>query len=251
MDEAPEGEMRAEHASEDGSVDDAVRAAWQSLKVERTRRGHAVAPDAEQVRAALAGELDADRREAVLDAALQAGDHDTVAMLHAARLASAGAMAGGAFAESATAATDVGRAHRARARRRSPWVGATALVALAATIVVAVWVPKRLQVAQTPAADVRGESSAVQLVAPAANVAVADTMQFVWRTMPGAQRYALELLDSAGTVVQQVATTDTTATVVLQDAARGATAWWVHATRADGTRAPGALRLLAPRAPQP
>lgn len=234
--------LRAQRAA----ARDAMRAAAQDGEHPEWSQRASDNVDVDQLRAALTGELDAESREAALDAALRGGAYDDIALLHAATHAAHEASA-------VTAATSATAAHAPRrARRRIRWVGPTSIVALAAVLVVAIWLPRRIAVQKVPVADVRGGASAsVELILPVANAPLRDTLQFSWHAVRGATRYDFELLDASGAVIQQVTTTDTTMLVAMRDAAASPSAWWVRATRSDGTRVQGSLRLLAARAAQP
>lgn len=239
-----------EPRSDEPHVDAAVEQAWAALRAQRAAARDAMraaahegehpadAVDAEQLRAALAGELDEEQREATLDAALRSGAFDDIALMQATMRAAQDA--------SQPLASSVHSPQRTR--RRIRWVGPSSVFALAAVLVVAIWLPRRIAVGNAPVADVRGASGAVELLAPAANAELRDTLQFSWRAVRGATRYELELLDVAGAVIQQVTTSDTAVALPMHDAAALTSAWWVRATLSDGTRVQGTLRLLAPRA---
>jgi len=131
---------------------------------------------------------------------------------------------------------------RPAARRRVPVLALAASVA-AVALGVAVW-----QVTRAPEqrADVpRGVRGDIALVGPPGGVPVTMPILLVWRGVPDAARYDVELLDSRGGVVLAASTTDTT--LSLPDTARLSAGreyhWWVRATRYDGTQ----LRSLAER----
>ena len=95
----------------------------------------------------------------------------------------------------------------------------------------------------------RGEA-AVTLIAPATEVrSSASGVPFVWRPVPGAVRYELELLDTAGGVTFSATTRDTT--ITLADGRRLAPdaeyRWWVRAIDAAGAQRSSAMRRLRVR----
>jgi hypothetical protein len=90
-------------------------------------------------------------------------------------------------------------------RRVAPLAIAACLLILVGTVV---------RMRQTPDYDVpRGASEAVVLVAPRADVDPSGPVEFVWRTVAGAQRYRLEVLDQNESVAFSGETADTALTM--------------------------------------
>ena len=123
-------------------------------------------------------------------------------------------------------------------------------LALAASLVIAVGIGVLGRGAGPATEDVfRGTGVAVTLLAPAADVRPGVPVTFAWRPVPGAARYALEVLDAAANVVFSSTTPDTTATVT--DARRltpGAEyRWWVRAVDASGDQRVSPMRPLRVR----
>jgi hypothetical protein len=68
---------------------------------------------------------------------------------------------------------------------------------------------------------------------------------FTWRSVDGATRYELELLDAGGGVAASAATTDTTASpAAATGLPPGDYRWWVRATTADARSVRSSLRPL-------
>lgn len=122
------------------------------------------------------------------------------------------------------------RAAAVRPRRRlmPAWGWAAAVVA----IVGAGW---WLQVLQ-PADMLRGEPGGLIPVAPTGTIA-SPVPLFAWHPLPGAFRYDVAVVDTAGLARFSGSTTDTT--LALPDsvnlAVGGVYRWWVRAVRHDGT----------------
>jgi hypothetical protein len=90
-----------------------------------------------------------------------------------------------------------------------------------------------------------GEAGGVVLVQPGAETRAGEPLTFTWRPVAGANRYQLELLDSAGAVAASAATTDTTAAPEAVGALPpGQYRWWVRALLADTRTARSPLRDL-------
>ena len=118
--------------------------------------------------------------------------------------------------------------------------------ALAASLLLAVGIGR--QVLRSGTDDTTrgdGESGAIVLVQPGAEMPAGQSLTFAWRPVPGASRYELELLDAGGAVAASAATSDTSAT---PDAAHtlppGEYRWWVRATTSDARTLRSALRPL-------
>ena len=82
----------------------------------------------------------------------------------------------------------------------------------------------------------RGDASPITLVAPLGAHAAGEASQFLWRAVPGAERYTLVVVDSAGEEVYAKETRDTAVTIpdtVRLEAGRSYL-WWVQATTATG-----------------
>ena len=95
----------------------------------------------------------------------------------------------------------------------------------------------------------RGASDSVTLLAPAADTAASAPVTFVWRSVPGARRYELEVLDAGGTPVYGLTTSDTV--VTLADARRLAPGaeyrWWVRVSNDAGSQRASPMRRLRVR----
>ena len=117
--------------------------------------------------------------------------------------------------------------------------------ALAASLLLAVGIGR--QMVRNPADDTTrgGEAGGVVLVQPGAETRAGEPLTFTWRPVAGANRYQLELLDSAGAVAASAATTDTTAAPEAVGALPpGQYRWWVRALLADTRTARSPLRDL-------
>lgn len=120
-------------------------------------------------------------------------------------------------------------------------------LAAAASLLVVAGIGLRERASRDRASDVpRSGGEEVVLLAPATSVAAGAPVTFAWRPVPGATRYELEVVDSAGAAVFSASTADTSA--VLRDAGRLAPGaeyhWWVRAVRAGGTPWRSAMRPL-------
>jgi hypothetical protein len=114
--------------------------------------------------------------------------------------------------------------------------------ALAATLLVAVGLGR---VALRPSDDTlrSGPAGRVELVAPGAEVTAGAPVSFAWRSVAGASRYRLEVLNEAGDLAVEAETRDTTLT--SESSARlapGNYRWWVIAL----SPAPGPRSELRP-----
>lgn len=116
--------------------------------------------------------------------------------------------------------------------RRRWWSGAAPL-ALAASLAVAVGTAM-LVMRGGPELE-RGEAGEIELVAPRAGATPGGTLTFVWRPLPGATRYVLEVQRGDGSVAYSDTTADTTLSIaepgrVLPEPEYR---WWVRET-SDG-----------------
>lgn len=122
------------------------------------------------------------------------------------------------------------RAARPAGRRAASW-------ALAAAAIIAVAIPTALVVrGGDDEGVVRGEASPIALVAPLGARSAASVTQFVWRSLRGADRYTVIVVDTTG---QDVFVSETRDTMVpVPDTVRlrpGHTyLWWVQARTGSG-----------------
>ncbi|HEY8258342.1 MAG TPA: hypothetical protein VIG08_11870 [Gemmatimonadales bacterium] len=125
--------------------------------------------------------------------------------------------------------------------RRSWFVPA----ALAASLLLAVGVG-RMVVSSRQDDLTRGEArGALTLIRPAAEAVAGDSLTFGWHAAPGARSYALEVLDSGGSVVASATTPDTLATPgAIAALPPGDYTWWVRATTTDARTLSSAIRPL-------
>ena len=122
------------------------------------------------------------------------------------------------------------RAARPARRRGLGW-------GLAAAAVLAVAVPTALIVTGDDGPPVtRGEGSPIALVAPLGTRDAVAATRFVWRSLAGAERYTLIVVDTTGQDIFVSETIDTT--IQLPDSIRltpGSTyLWWVQARNTTG-----------------
>jgi hypothetical protein len=120
--------------------------------------------------------------------------------------------------------------------------------AMAATLVLAAGAGVWLASTTRAPDELRGPGAepAIALVSPGATIAADAPARFVWRAVPGASAYRLELLDADGTVVYSTRTADSSAVlppnVTLR---RGAEyRWWVKAETPGGEIVTGVPRPL-------
>ena len=135
---------------------------------------------------------------------------------------------------------------RPAAARLAVWRRLAPLAA-AASIVVAAGVIGLGQWRQGPGDDVTraGDAADVTLVAPAAAGAVAaGPATFVWRAVPGALRYTLEVYAADGTVLVGIAAEDTTLATTLAGVPAGEHRWAVRAHMSDGSERRSEARAL-------
>ena len=125
-------------------------------------------------------------------------------------------------------AADAGRGLR---RRYVPALSvAASLVVLAGAAAVwrsVVWRPEPL----------RGGDQGVPLLRPSGDVAAAGPLVLMWRALPHATRYEVEVVDARGRVLFSASTRDTTAPVPNRAGVVPGTDyyWWVQALLDDGT----------------
>jgi hypothetical protein len=133
-------------------------------------------------------------------------------------------------------------------RRWAMWVLPSSLAAAAALTLVA------LPTLRRPTTDgpdvVRGVvQGAAVLLAPPLEASAAESRTFRWHAVPGAQRYAVEILTAGGTPVFTTRVADTTVTLPADvHLAPGVEhRWWVATELADGTQRRSAFRRLLVR----
>lgn len=129
----------------------------------------------------------------------------------------------------------------ARPERRS-WV---VPAALAASTLLAVALGRYLLPTVPESEVVRsGSDSEVTLLAPSGDTPAGSPIAFVWRSVPGASRYRMEVLTQGGEVALEAETADTAITAqTAAGLAPGDYQWWVAATSA-GTTVRSPLRPL-------
>jgi hypothetical protein len=196
--------------------DDQLRAAYQPTK----RRGpDCPSPDA--LLAAARGEGPEAERRRVLDHALSCADcRPELALLSSV---------------SEPVSKSVSIADRLR-QRAMP-------IALAATVVLAIGVASLIR--KNESTTVRGGTSDVVLASPANGArAEGDEVTFVWRPVPGALSYTLEVSAADGTIIHTVRTTDTVAAGPSPRLAPGDQRWWVRVKTDDGSERRSETRLL-------
>ena len=135
---------------------------------------------------------------------------------------------------------------------RTWWSGPRLLVAASAIVAVGLggeaW--RRSHAGNQPDRVVRDDSSDITIITPAATastdeVRATSLRPFVWRTVPDANAYTIELLDTTGVVLVTRTTADTTMSLTDAELARvvAATAfdWVVIARRMDDNERRSAL----------
>jgi hypothetical protein len=134
---------------------------------------------------------------------------------------------------------------RAFARKR--WTTFVPL-ALAATLVLAVALGPGRNLWQPGSGEVmRGTPAEATLLAPAPEVDAGTPLTFMWRPVPQARRYALEVLTPDGAAVFETRTGDTVI-VAPRPLAPGEYQWWVRAIAEDGSELSSVTRRLRVRA---
>jgi hypothetical protein len=131
-------------------------------------------------------------------------------------------------------------------RRWAMWVLPSSLAAAAAIAFVA------LPALRTPLGGpdvVRGAAQGAVLIAPPLEATAAESRTFRWHAVPGAQRYAVEILTAGGTPVFTTRVADTTVTLPadVRLAPGVEHRWWVATELADGTQRRSPFRRLRVR----
>jgi len=126
-----------------------------------------------------------------------------------------------------------------RLPRFSPWL------ALAASVLLLVGGVTLWRTAGLRDDVLRGGDDRVTLVAPIGTVPAAAAERLVWRAVPGATSFEIEVIDGGGAVVFGAGTPDTTATVPSGTLRLGVEyRWRVTAVLTNGTRRPSAAAPL-------
>lgn len=124
-------------------------------------------------------------------------------------------------------------ASAAHTRWRRPIVLALGTALAAGAALVAVLGPWSAR--QNRAVVMRGAPTDVRLAAPAADTVLsASALTFVWRSVPDARRYTLEVLTPEGTVRARRETTDTSAAIPATELGVGDLRWTVRADMDGG-----------------
>jgi len=200
----------------DHVTEERMREIYGGLMTTRARRGPSSCPTPEALLALVRRDGAEENRLATLDHVMSCTDcRAEFDLLRSIELA--GAEAGGA------------------ARHRRRWLAPTAL---AASLLLALAIG-RYALPGAPRGDVvrSGEDQRVSLLAPPTRSASGAPLLFAWHPFPGASRYRLEVMDTAGDVVLEAETADTA--ILLQGAADlkpGSYQWWVGATAAAEAR---------------
>ena len=127
-----------------------------------------------------------------------------------------------------------------RRPRRFGW-----LVAAAALIALTTVTSKQLM---RPAPEVmRGGGGELVLVSPEDGAALGGNQRFVWRSVPDAESYVLEIASEEGELAFRAAGVDTVMTVPDTVSGAGPWRWWVTAALADGSEMRSPLRALSGR----
>lgn len=119
---------------------------------------------------------------------------------------------------------------------RGPRIGSR-LLALAASVAVLFGVGFVWQLNRGARTDIpRGGESEFLLVGPAGTLVVGEPVEFTWRAAANAVRYRLEILDTAGALVFDASTVDTTIALDPADVLRVGEdyRWWVRGFTRDG-----------------
>jgi len=124
-----------------------------------------------------------------------------------------------------------GAARAARPRRTAArrWVAA-------AGVVLAVGLAGTWMARPSGEPAMRGDASPITLVAPLGTRAADEASRFLWRAVPGAERYMLVVVDSAGDEIFAAETRDTMITIpdsVRLEVGRSYL-WWVQAAMGAG-----------------
>lgn len=140
-------------------------------------------------------------------------------------------------------------AEGARTDEPRRWWRSAVPLALAASVLLAVVLSVRGRAPdETRATPADGSPL---LVAPGTDAAVAGPILFVWRAVPGARRYRVEVLSDAGTLVTSIETNDTTARYPAVRAAGGDSTyrWVVVALLPEGGEVASRPRRITIKAP--
>jgi hypothetical protein len=123
-------------------------------------------------------------------------------------------------------------------------------LALAASLLLAIGLGLGHRYWQLHAPEVmRGPAPEVTLLAPPTEANTGAPLTFAWRPVPGARRYALEVLTEDGAAILHSETADTLLVVPASRALLpGRYQWWVRATADDGTERRSGVRRLRIRA---
>jgi len=110
-------------------------------------------------------------------------------------------------------------------------------LALAATLLLSAGAVTVWTLTRPPVDQVRGEPDGFVLVEPGQEATIGRGSRFVWRSVPGAASYRLELVDADGNLAFSAATADTAAVSPdsLAVLSPGFYLARVHATLGDGT----------------
>ena len=134
--------------------------------------------------------------------------------------------------------------------RRIHWrrpLSISLVTALAAGLAIVAVLNPNLSMRRQSADVTRGTTGGAALLAPAADTIVtvpsAGELAFVWRPMPGARRYTLEVLTADGAVRAVRETTDTTAVIPGSQLGAGDLRWAVRA-QTDGGELRSTTRRL-------
>lgn len=137
-----------------------------------------------------------------------------------------------------------------RVRWRQPLyltVGAALAASAALFAVLGPW--SNRQGSRDPSAVMRGATNGLELTAPATDTTLAAAgATFMWRSVPDARRYTLEVLTPSGAVRARRETTDTIATIPVAELGTGDLRWSVRA-QMDGGEVHSPTRRLTVRGP--
>lgn len=192
------------------------------------------APTPERLHDALAGRLPEDERVAVIDAAMRsARGRRELATVRTAL----------------AAARDAWPSDGARSWWRRPALAIAATALLAAGVGGGAWWRASRPSGASVDDPFRGSvRTGVTLVTPAMNARAADSVRLVWRAVPDAAGYDVEVLNADGTPLLTTSTSDTTLALAPSTLSAGMTVeWWVRARLLDGTtRRSPVGRILRP-----